>query len=101
MDEIFIAVSYRLFPIIFCALTISPGLISVKAQSSLSWSLDGNIRYRFERWDNRNTLYYGREPDLGDPNDNILLQRIIVGTNITTKNHITISAHLQDSRAFG
>lgn len=93
--------SNSLFPIIFCALTIYPGLISVKAQSSLSWTLDGNIRYRFERWDNRNTLYYGSEPDLGNPDDNILLQRIIAGTTIRTKNHITISAHLQDSRAFG
>jgi hypothetical protein len=90
-----------LLHIVFCALSICPGLISVMAQSSLSWTLDGNIRYRFERWDNMNTLYYGREPELGDPDDNILLQRIIAGTTIRTKNYITISAHLQDSRAFG
>jgi hypothetical protein len=48
-----------------------------------------------------NTLYYGSEPDLGAPDDNILLQRIIAGTTIRIKNNITLSAHLQDSRAFG
>lgn len=90
-----------LFPVILSVITLCPGYISVKAQSSLSWKLDGNIRYRFERWDNMNALYYGSEPGLGDPNDNILLQRIIAGTTIRTKNYITISAHLQDSRAFG
>jgi len=90
-----------LLSVILSALTLCSGCISVKAQSSLSWNLDGNIRYRFERWGNMNALYYGSEPDLGDPNDNILLQRIITGTSIRTKNYITISAHLQDSRAFG
>jgi hypothetical protein len=90
-----------LLPVILSALTLCPGFISLKAQSSLSWTLDGNIRYRFEKWDNRNALYYGSEPELGDPDDNILLQRIIAGTTIRTKKNITISAHLQDSRAFG
>lgn len=93
--------SIPLFPFLICTLLICPGLISVKAQSPLSCSLDGSIRYRIESWENMNALYYGSDPDLGDPDDIILLQRIIAGTTIRTRNNITLSAHLQDSRAFG
>ncbi len=64
-------------------------------------SFDGNIRYRFEKWNNMNTKYYGSNPETGKPNDNILLQRIIAGTTICFKKNISVSAHLQDSRAIG
>lgn len=64
-------------------------------------SLDGNIRYRFEQWENMNAKSYGENPAIGHPDDYILLQRIIAGTTITYKDRITLSCHVQDSRAFG
>lgn len=65
------------------------------------WSLDGDLRYRFESWDNANALSYGNPPEYGRPDDKILLQRIIAGTTINSGRHLTISAHVQDARAFG
>ncbi|MBS0000449.1 MAG: alginate export family protein [Cyclobacteriaceae bacterium] len=76
--------------------------MSVAQPNSLfRWSFDGNIRYRYEKWDNMNAKSYGDNPEIGNPDDNILLQRIIAGTTLHLNDHITISAHLQDSRAFG
>lgn len=65
--------------------------------------IDGNIRYRFEKWEGMNALNYGDDsPDaLGKINDNILLQRIILGLNYKPKENIELDFHLQDSRAFG
>lgn len=65
--------------------------------------IDGNIRYRFERWEGMNALNYGDDsPDaLGKINDNILLQRIILGFNYKPKDNIEVDFYIQDSRAFG
>lgn len=65
--------------------------------------IDGNIRYRFEKWEGMNALNYGDDsPDaLGKINDNILLQRIILGFNFKPKDNIEVDFHIQDSRAFG
>ncbi len=78
-----------------------PIILLAQAPSALQWSVDGNIRYRFEKWDNRNAKSYGSHPTIGRPDDKILLQRIIAGTTLHYKQRITLSAHLQDSRAFG
>ena len=74
---------------------------SAQETSSICCSFDGNIRYRFEKWHNMNARGYGNRPALGNSDDKILLQRIIAGTTIRAGNRITVSAHLQDSRAFG
>ncbi len=78
-----------------------PGEVMAQESSNLLWTIDGNIRYRFEQWDNANARFYGSEPEMGNPNESILLQRIVAGTTIRVKNNITFSVHLQDSRAFG
>ena len=80
---------------------ICPNFSLAQTPASLHCSLDGNIRYRFEKWNNMNARSYGNNPDIGESDDNILLQRVIVGTTIKYNNKITFSAHLQDSRAIG
>lgn len=78
-----------------------PVNLSGQDSSGLSWTFDGSLRYRFERWDHMNALYYGNYPALGTPNDHILLQRIIAGPTLRFGNHVSLSVHMQDSRAFG
>ena len=82
-------------------INLSAQISYAQSQSSFRWSIDGNLRYRFEKWDNMNARYYGSDPKIGKPDDYILLQRIIIGTTLHLNNHIRISAHLQDARAFG
>lgn len=67
------------------------------------FQIDGNIRYRYEKWSGINMLNYGEDSpsSIGKLNDNILLQRIIFGFNYKPTKDISLSFHLQDSRAFG
>ncbi len=72
-------------------------------KDSAKFQIDGNIRYRFEKWDGLNALNYGDDSQsgIGKINDNILLQRIILGINYKPKENIEINIHIQDSRAYG
>lgn len=72
-------------------------------KDSTKFLIDGSIRYRYEKWNGMNMLNYGDDGanSIGNLNDNILLQRIILGFNYKPKNNIGISFHIQDSRAFG
>ncbi len=87
--------------ILFYAIFICPDFILAQCSSALQCSFDGSIRHRFEKWHNINAREYGSQPVVGNPNDNILLQRIIAGTTLRVCNRIRLSVHLQDSRAFG
>lgn len=89
------------FQLIFQVILTGTGVAFSQEQESFHCSFDGSIRYRFEKWNNMNAIGYGNHPEIGSPDDNILLQRIIAGTTIRANNHVTFSAHLQDSRAFG
>ncbi|GEM_PF-7107186 len=62
---------------------------------------DASLRERFESWDGMNAKNYQDPNGVGNLNDNILFQRVIAGFQYTPNDEITISAHLQDSRAFG
>ena len=73
-------------------------LFGQKDSSSLFF--DASLRERFESWNGMNANNYGDQNGVGNLNDNILFQRVIAGFNYTPDNKITISAHLQDSRAF-
>jgi hypothetical protein len=64
-------------------------------------AFDVSIRERFESWNGLNAKNYGNSDGVGNLHDNILLQKIIAGFNYTPNDKITISTHLQDSRAFG
>ena len=59
------------------------------------------LRERFESWNGMNAKNFGDPNGIGDLNDKMLLQRVIVGLNYKPNSKITVSAHLQDSRAFG
>lgn len=64
---------------------------------------DASVRYRFETWNGMNAKNYGNDgiEGIGNLNDNILYQRIIVGLTYQPTAKLTLAAHLQDSRAFG
>ncbi len=64
---------------------------------------DFTIRERFELWDGMNIKNYGNlgENLEGNLNDRILFQRVIAGIKYEINDKITISLHMQDSRAFG
>ncbi|MBN1634011.1 MAG: alginate export family protein [Ignavibacteria bacterium] len=96
---------YKELKFILLFILIFAGYESIMSQSKNAniFSIDGNIRYRFEKWEGKNALNYGDDsPEaLGKINDNILLQRIILGLNYKPKENIELDFHLQDSRAFG
>lgn len=76
--------------------------INIWAQEdSIRFKLDASIRERFESWDGMNAKNYGDPNGVGSLNDNFLLQRVIAGFTYTPRKNIIISAHMQDSRAFG
>ncbi len=60
-----------------CLWLTCPGKVMAQEPSNLLWTIDGNIRHRFEQWNNMNARFYGSEPAMGNPNESILLQRII------------------------
>lgn len=68
-----------------------------------AFNFDFSARYRFEAWNGMNAKNFGDEsPDgQGNLNDNLLYQRIITGFTWNPNTNITVSAHLQDSRAYG
>jgi len=70
---------------------------------SIQFNFDGSIRYRFETWNGMNAKNYGYNAStaIGKLNDNILLQRFILGFNTNIKERYKFAFHLQDSRAFG
>lgn len=92
---------FKCFQLILPVILTGTGIAFSQEQKSFSWAFDGDIRYRFEKWNNMNAMSYGNPPEIGSPGDYILMQRIIAGTTIRANNHFTVSAHLQDSRAFG
>ena len=65
------------------------------------FAFNASLRERFEAWNGMNAKNYGDPNGVGKLNDNILFQRVILGFNYFPNKKITISAHLQDSRAFG
>ncbi len=76
----------------------------VNAQrDSTKVKFDLAVRYRFESWNGMNAKNYGDNSSnaIGKLNDKILYQRIITGITWKPSAKIVISAHLQDSRAFG
>lgn len=64
---------------------------------------DANLRYRYESWNGMNAKNYGDDSEngIGKINDDFLLQRLVIGFEYKPSIDITVSAHLQDARAFG
>lgn len=76
---------------------------SIAGDKSGALLFDFSARYRFESWNGMNARYYGSDPGqaIGSPTDNLLYQRIIAGFTWIPSKQMTVSMHLQDSRAFG
>lgn len=76
--------------------------MNLSAQEN-KFNFDFDIRYRYESWNNMNVKYYGEsgKNQIGSVNDGFLLQKIITGFNYKPIEKITLSVHLQDSRAYG
>jgi hypothetical protein len=83
-------------------LLASPTLCLAQYQPSF-WSIDGSLRYRFEKYDGYNAKNYGDNSPaaLGQLEDALLLQRLIFGLSGFAGNCTVLVLHLQDNRAFG
>ncbi len=70
-------------------------------------NIDGQIRERFEYFDGLNKKSYGNQSidskgkKRGEPDDSLLVQRIIVGIRYKWNTRITYSLHLYDARVWG
>lgn len=80
-------------------LTITAKAIFVNDSSKLHF--DMTLRERFELWDGMNAKNYGNPDGVGSLHDKILFHRVVAGFNFNPSSKIDISAHIQDSRAFG
>lgn len=82
-------------------LIILSGNSPVNAENGFSFQFE--LRERFEVWNGMNEKNYGDNSvnAVGDIYDNFLLQRIVTGITFKFSDNLMVSAHLQDSRAFG
>ena len=89
---------------ILIILILLASFLKVSAQGdSTKIRFDASVRYRFELWNVMNARNYGNggNDGIGGLHDKILYQRIIAGLIYKPSTKLTITAHLQDSRAFG
>ncbi len=90
------------YNILFCISFLL--LITIKSYAEVSsLNFDINLRYRFELWDGMNMRNYGDDSPnaIGKLNDKLLYQRLIPGVTFKFDENNVLSAHMQDSRAFG
>lgn len=79
-------------------------LLALLLSQNLLWadlSFDGEMRLRFEYFNNMNDKYYGTNPKVGLSNDAYLLTRIRLGMTYRFDEHWTARVSMQDSRALG
>lgn len=91
----------KIFLLIYFVFVVSNMSFGQNDFSKVQFDLD--IRERFELWNGMNAKNYGDNSStaVGSLEDKMLLQRIIAGFVLHPTSSIDISAHLQDSRAFG
>jgi Alginate export len=80
------------------------GSTAVSGQTgSTGIKFDLSVRERFELWNGMNIKNYGDDSPgaPGNLNDRTLYQRVITGLTFKPAAKLTISFHMQDSRAFG
>jgi hypothetical protein len=80
---------------------ISQPLVARENKSVIKF--DFSARSRYESWRGMNARTYGdnSEAAIGEMNDDFVYQRLIAGFVWLPGSSITISMHMQDSRAFG
>jgi hypothetical protein len=64
-------------------------------------NVDGEVRLRYEMFDNFNDKYYGANPSKGEAEDVFLLSRIRLGLDYTATDTLSARLCIQDARAFG
>ncbi len=81
-------------------LLCTKGFVSA-GEDSARFVADFEMRHRLESWNGMNAVNYGNPDRMGDLKDLLVLQRVITGFVWYPKENFEVSAHLQDSRAFG
>ena len=79
-------------------------LLALLLSQNLLWadlSFDGEMRFRFEYFNNMNDKYYGADPKVGLSNDAYLLTRLRLGMTYKFDEYWTARVSIQDSRALG
>ncbi len=80
---------------ITCGLLLSSSLLYSQVD------VDGEIRLRFEYFNNMNEKYYGTHPKVGKSNDSYLLTRLRLGLTYQFDEQWKAKISLQDARALG
>lgn len=68
------------------------------AQVNADWSVDAEVRLRYERMNNFNDKQYGDTVTTGKSKDNYLLSRIRLGTTYRLNPDLLVKVSLQDAR---
>lgn len=79
-------------------------ILAIMVLSSIAYSdftTDGEVRLRYEVFDNVNEKYYGANPKVAEGSDSYLLTRVRLGFTYDFTEYLTLRASLQDSRVFG
>jgi len=80
-------------------------LISVACLPLFSFAgglnVDGEVRLRYEMFDNFNDKYYGANPLKGEAEDVFLLSRIRLGLDYKATDTLSARLSMQDARTFG
>jgi hypothetical protein len=101
---IFACMKASLFAILLCLPFLpADAFPAPKRQDSLGFAFNLSVRQRVEAWEGMNARNYGDDSPTatGSLNDRILFQRVIAGFIWRPRTNLAISAHVQDSRAFG
>ena len=64
-------------------------------------NVDGEIRLRYEMFNNYNDKYYGANPSKGEAEDVFLLSRIRLGLDYKASDTLSARLSMQDARTFG
>ena len=75
------------------------GAASEAAQINDDWSVDAEVRLRFEHMDGFNDKQYGENVTVGSSWDNYLLSRIRLGTTYRINPDFLVKVSMQDARA--
>ncbi|MDO9267255.1 MAG: alginate export family protein [Sulfurimonas sp.] len=75
-------------------------LSALLATSYLSADLDydGQVRLRFESFDNMNEKYYGTNPKVGEAHDSYLMTRVRLGLTYKFNDNLSAKVSMQDAR---
>lgn len=75
-------------------------LSALLATSYLSADLDyeGQVRLRFESFDNMNEKYYGTNPKVGEAHDSYLMTRVQLGLTYKFNDNLSAKISMQDAR---